>query len=627
MHSQRRKRSRASSLSRRLAQYNLYRIFQKDPLFAVAFGLGVLIALAALVGLPKFIRTTPANFQGAIIRVSLLDKVQAAALAHEASASMQSGNHAGALAAWRAATSQNLGDPRLHRGVLECLRNTPEPRREDTVVAAASSGWLLGLTRTNLADLALVMTVFERYGQARRALALSKGVAIEAEEGAPLRRARAFASLTSGDFESFADQWRREGSDWATDPRMLLYRDAWLAAGTDAAAGEARSRLRSAMQGTNDLSVDAARLLHLVAQRTHDADGMKAALDRLDHRADRRLSTASDHAAYWLLLSSMGQATEARTLAAAYQPQTPDAESAAVYVQALSGVGLTSNALAFVTANLGAFGHSPELWSVAFDLYLKEQRWNDLQRALTSAKVLASRQEPLQAEVLFAEYRSAEDRKRPGEAKPLAEALGGLSLSHPLEAPRYAERLRQDGYAREALALLNRHREALEGQINYWQALFTAAMDAGDLDAMRAAVDGLLRLKPGSASWENCRAALLLITGDEPAEALRLTFAGLQRHPSSPELRINHAFALVRNGRAAEARELLRDMDAAQLKSDTALNYRLAQIEIADAERRSADVVAGAAKLDQRRLLEPQRERLNQMLARAQAGAPAAPAP
>jgi Flp pilus assembly protein TadD len=620
MHSPRRKRSKTRPLSRRLAQYSLFRTFQKDPLFAVAFGLGVMIGLVALAGLPRFFRTTPVGYQGAIIHVSLLDKIQAASLARQAAAAMQSGDYAGALTTWRAATSQNLGDPRLHRGVLECLRDSPEPRREDVVIAAASSGWLLGLTRTNAADLALVMTVFERYGHARRALSLLKVAAPDVADGAPVRRAKAFASLSSGDLEAFAEQWRHEGSEWGTDPRMLLYRDAWLAAGKNTDAGEARQRLRTAMQGTNDLGVDAARLLHLVAQLTLDAEGMKAALERLDQRVERRLSSASDHATYWLLLSQTGSTNEARQLASNYVPQIPDAESAAAYVRALATLDLPTRALEFVDANLGAFGHSPELWSVGFDLYLKEERWNDLQRATTSAKVLTSRQEPLFAEVLFAEYRSAQDRERPTEAKSLARELAGLSLPIPREAPRYAERLRLDGRGREALELLQRHQEALQDQPAYWQVLFGVAMEAGDLDPMRSAVDGLLRLQPGSPSWENSRAALLLITGDEPSEALRLTFSGLQRNPGSPELRINHAFALVRNRRVPEAREMLRDIDPARLKADSALSYRLAQIEIADAERRGAEVLAASAALDQERLLKPQRERLNQMLARARSG-------
>ncbi|MBL9136547.1 MAG: hypothetical protein JNK85_11790 [Verrucomicrobiales bacterium] len=622
MQSNRKKRPKPGHFSRRLGQYSLYRTFQKDPLFAFAFAVAVIVGLAALIGVPRIWRSTPVGFQGAIIRVSLLDKFQAAALAREAVSAGRAGDHSGALTAWRAAISQNLGDARLHRGVLECLLDSPEPRREDMVIAAASTGWLLGLTHTNRSDLALVAMVLERHGHPRRALAMLAGTAVDGVNDEPIRRALARATLAAGDFDGFAEQWKRDASTWESDPSMRLRYDTWLAISNGSGAEEARNRLRSAMEGSDALSADAARLLHLAAQQRRDVNDLKSALARLDRTADRRLSCASDHAAYWLVLAEKGQEAEARRLAADYAPQTPDAESAATYVRTLAQLGLRTNALGFVSVNMGAFGHSPELWSAAFDLYLREQRWNDLQRAITTAKVLTTHHEPLYAEVLFAEYRSAVERHRPAEAETLARELVQAPLPLPRDAIRYGERLRRDGHLSEARQILSAHRAELETDARYWSLVFSTAMDARDLETMRTAVDGLLRLHPNSTSWENSRAALLLITGDEPAEALRLTFAGLQRSPSSPELMINHAFALVRNRRVTEARELLLGLDPSRLPPSVASSYRLVQVEIADAEGRAADVLAAAADLKPEQLLDPQRDRLNQMLARARSVPP-----
>jgi predicted Zn-dependent protease len=113
----------------------------------------------------------------------------------------------------------------------------------------------------------------------------------------------------------------------------------------------------------------------------------------------------------------------------------------------------------------------------------------------------------------------------------------------------------------------------------------------------------------------NNRAALLLITGENPAEALRLTFEGLRRQPDSLALQVNHAMALQRNGRTAEAARLLERIPADRLSPDLAASYHLATAEVRAAEGRREDAAAAAGRVERSRLLPPQLARLDRVLA------------
>jgi Flp pilus assembly protein TadD len=159
-------------------------------------------------------------------------------------------------------------------------------------------------------------------------------------------------------------------------------------------------------------------------------------------------------------------------------------------------------------------------------------------------------------------------------------------------------------------------REALP----YWNEVFVAAIALDDLATMQGAVEHCRRLAPDSIVWSNNLAALLLLTGEKPAEALGLTLAGLTRHPRSPRLQINHALALLANRRTDEAQELLGRLRPERLDPQAAANYQWAVTELRAVQGRLGEAVAEGNRIDRALLLPVQLERLERILDRGRPG-------
>ena len=73
------------------------------------------------------------------------------------------------------------------------------------------------------------------------------------------------------------------------------------------------------------------------------------------------------------------------------------------------------------------------------------------------------------------------------------------------------------------------------------------------------------------------------LTRQHSAEALRLTSIGIQKEPSNPSLRINHAVALLQNNRETEAEALLGKLDPARMSADYLAAFHLARFEVISA--------------------------------------------
>ena len=84
--------------------------------------------------------------------------------------------------------------------------------------------------------------------------------------------------------------------------------------------------------------------------------------------------------------------------------------------------------------------------------------------------------------------------------------------------------------------------------------------------------------------------------------------------------KINHALALLRTGRAAEAERILATIASERLPKDGLANFNLAMAEAHLALGRKAKAAEVAGKVDRSRLLGPQLTRLDFIIAQAQGG-------
>jgi thioredoxin-like negative regulator of GroEL len=603
-------------IGRRLGHIEVVRILLRDRLFTSAFAIVGLIAVLIALSLPKIWRTTPADFPGATVKVSWIDLIQAKSLARSARKAAREEDWEAALHASRGALANNLGNPRLHRDLLQLLRSAPQTDLASPALLFTSSSWLLALGRTNQSDLTLIADVLEKYGAPTMALAFLDR---RRDADSPsITAARARCLLSAGKYRPFGELWKQHADQWASSDSnsvMTHYVDAWLAATDSETEGiEALERLRASSSQNAPSGLTAARLLHQVAGLRRRIDDLNHALARLEKAG---AASATHHAVLWLALMEDGRVEEARRMAADYDKVPQDPDAAARYVGALNALQLSPRAVQFLEANIQRYGHSPAIWRAYFDVLARERRWTDLQRLAGSLRAATGRQEVLFPDIVFAEYRAAHSEGRRRDADALARELIGLDFTQPDAALAIAGALRASGQPERARELLKANEVALDDDPEFWMELFGTARDLGDVDELRRASEGFARVSPESPLVPINRAAILLITGDDPAEALQLTFAALTRQPNSYALAINHAIALVRNGRAAEADRLLTAIPTASLPPEAVSNHGLALAEVREAQGRWADVLRIAPEVDRSRLLQPQIDRLDRIIARA----------
>jgi tetratricopeptide (TPR) repeat protein len=609
--SPRKRRSTASSrLSRR---FHLFKVLHEDRPFAVVMVLGLLVGGMVILGVPKLWKTTPTPFSFGEVRVSALDLLQAWSLSRAARRAEAAGQDEAALLSWRSALLNNQGDPQLHRGVLGFLGRTPKADADRALFAIRSASWLVALTRTNVADVALIGDVMERYGRPRVALSWMTGLAVDSNQA--LARARAKCLLSAGQWDAFAELWRVHGAQWKDDPNLAMYQDAWLGATDDRTAGlEATARLKGSLGVDGEKGLTAARLLILVAAVKGQVDDLGLALKTLEARQS---ASAAQHGHYWKALGGSGRGDEARRLALAYRQVPSDPEMAAMQWRAMRDIGLSNEALGLAEQNLDRFGSDLAVWRTYLDLLVDARRWKDTVRAAANARLKVSRQEQLHVEALFAEYRASLGEGRKTDEARLAEELAGVRVEEPETVIRISSTLRSRERVAEALRLLQAHEMSFRNWAPYWAELFSVGLLAKDLEVLRRSVGEMSRVEPRNLAWANNRAALLLITGEDPPEALRLTLASLSRHPESPTLRINHAMALLATGRATEAETVLKALAGLKLTKDVGANYHLAMAETHFALGRKPEAVDSVKQVDRSRLLAPQLERLDRVMAQA----------
>lgn len=607
----RRRRSRSSPLEKKLRGFKTVQILRKDRLFGIAAIVVGLVVLAAVAAVPKVWRTTPKDFPGNPVEVSIIDLVQAWSLSRAAAAAGAAHEYDAALDHWRAADANNEGDPRIQRGILRTLLANPVIKVENQALIQPTVRRLMALTSTNSADVILSSEVLERYGQPEPALRLLKN--LPSDSGNTIDQHRARVLLSSGRLDEFASLWRAHGNAWAADAQGLaLYHDTWLMATNAPSEGlEAARRLRTALREPGETGLTAARLLQQAASQRGLVDDLALAITRL--KEGNAAAIANDFR-YWVLLAASGREKEARAQALAFRGIFPTPESMVPYIEALGALGLHTVAQSFLEERIGNYATTLVVWRAYFDLLADKKDWDELRRVASSARLLASRTDPLQAEAVFADFRGAVGQNRKSDVKTMLRELTSMELADPVAATRIAATLRQAGYPEESLTFLKGIEHSQAGIDTFWNEYFATGYMLRDLAILRRAVDKLLLSSPGSPISKNNQAELLLITGEHPADVLPLTQEGLDRNPDSALHQIHHALALLQNARPRDAAALLHKIDPSQLAPEMASLYHLALTQVHAASGNTADLLESARRINRSHLWPQQIERLDALL-------------
>lgn len=605
----RRHRPRPSRWSRALQQTRFFRTLKKDRLFAVAFT--VILLLCAGIGLSvlSLWQTTPPDFRYHPVKVSTIDLIQSWSLSRAARRAEASGDHEAALHAWRSAAANNPGDPTPQRAILQNLLHTPVLHPDQRGQLLSTTHWLTALTGTNTPDATLIGQTLERHGAPEVALPILRQARQKPDDPLDQTLARCLLATGPTGFPEFLTLWNAHQSTWTHDTQgMALCHHAWtLATATPSTRTTARQQLTAALAQPGEPGLAAARLLQMAAYQARDAEAMAQAIQRLEQGHARPVIR---HGRYWLLLHSLGQSNQARELAVAFKEPILDPATATEFLDALRTLGLNSRAQDFAQNHLPNFGMSPSVWRAYFDVLIDLRNWDELRRIASNAKVQASPRDPLFAHALYADFVAATANRRTRDAQTTATELAALHLDSLDATLRFTSGLRSRGYPEPALALWRKHEPDFAQHEPFWNELFHIGYALKDLETLRRATTELNRLHPDSPTAKSNRAALLLLSGEAPAEALELTLAGITEHPQSPTHRINRALALLQHNRPTEASPLLEGLNPSRLPADLAANYFYALALTQAAQQHPEAALATARKIQPGSLFPQQSARL-----------------
>lgn len=552
----------------KLLKYPLFRQLWFERWFRWAFIAFVLMVLAIGLSLPKIWRTSESGFLP-IIKVSVLDLVQAWSLQRTAVKASAARNFEEANYAWLSALANNQADPELVRGFLRNVREDPH-RQKRAGQAISHSFWLLRLTGTNIADLELVSEILSQYKYFDPVVSLVDEKYSELTPALAKTYLKALFNL--GRMDTFNARWGRMADEVKKDPEMALYRAAYLAGwGEPGTITAARAELDAATRDPN-WRILAWRLRMAVSARELDPRSYGESLGKLE---EARQDQLSDHCGYWRLLVFTGKNAEAMQRAKAYpQPPTTPAEVvelAQVYVD----LDLRDQALEIYERYANPFMQAP-IYAISYANELMEaKRWEQLRQIALRLRTGEGTADQLGGFSYFLEGRADWGLSRTANAEDCFRKTGDAEFPYPGLGLRVAGHIFQLGQVEPAKKVLLRIEKPLEEDPAYWSLLFSIADALKDVDLLVKAATRAYELRPNDPAMVNNYAAALIITRKNPQEVIKMTLQLFAQNPNSLHAVVNHAAALLLNDRAREAEILLGRVQTNTLSKSQLALYNL----------------------------------------------------
>lgn len=584
----------------RLDNFPLLRILLLERWFRLAFLLFLIVLIGAVLFLPKIWVRSPKDFLP-VVKISLLDLVQASSLKRTARKAAATGRYEEANYAWQTALANNRADVEASR---ELLRNflDHETAIKQTRYIVPHAVWLLRLTATNLTDLELAAEVLNRKGYSDYVATL---LATRRDSLTPRLESIYLKTLFDlGNLQAFAAHWEKVGSKFEADTELGLYRAAYLAIrGSPAEAVEALNQLEESFSDPARRVLACRLRLTVSEQRNEIADYERFLQQLQEWRAD----TLLQHVGYWKILIASGRPARAAELALAY-PGAPLAPGELIELaHVFSRAGRRDRALElFVRYNV-EFATAPNFWIAYANELIEGRNWKELQGLGAQIRAQPAAADALAGFSYFLDGRAEAALQRPE----IADAAFGKMVERGFEYPQLGLRtatellaLRRPAFARDVLVKLQAE---LAGDPNYWTTLFAAAEGVKDCDLMLQAARQSYALLPTNPSIMNNYAAALLIMRQNPEEAVRLTLQLIAQNPSSIVTKINHSAALLLNERPGEAEAILKTVKTNTLSRAEMTVYNLDLLEAQYRLGRFDQARILAEKIEEEFIYPPQR--------------------
>ncbi|HNQ87758.1 MAG TPA: hypothetical protein PKM73_03890 [Verrucomicrobiota bacterium] len=566
-------------LKMKLGKHLTYAPFIKLLLFSFWFRLVVLalagVAFIVVLLFPKMWTSTPKDFVP-VVKVSLLDKIQAFNLRRTAEKAMARRDYEGALTAWGSAYANNQGNPEMARGLLRTVIAQRVNDRKHLVAALRASSWLLRLTSTNAADLELVVQFYDRaqfYDQIYDLLH-DRGTQRTPSEHMLYVKSLFF----EGQHEVFARLWEQLPPDQRSHPELrLLYAAHQAGWGAPDVSGEGKAELLKAAVEASPERVFANRLLMAVAVYRND---LALFTDCFVRVREANADSGVENANYWRLLAMNGQKPEAVRLAKDYVFPPKSSRELLRMASAYVLLDMKEEALKLLRRYTMTFGFSEDLWLLYARLLEDAKEWEELRDVSLQLRAIPYLRARLEGMSHYYEGRADHATGRSGSAAAAFDRASGAAFPQAQQGVNVARSMIILGFPAPARRVLETVEKNTTNRNEYLNLMFNAAMQLKDSPLMVETARELFELRPNSAELANRYAAALLIDREERAEALQITLRIVLQFPQSIAARINHCLALLWNSRADEAETLLNSVLPIDLRREDLNSYYMALLDL-----------------------------------------------
>ena len=561
----------------------------------------------------RFWRVTPAGMRPEVW-ISVWDAVGAWRWRREAKRQEEAGRFEDALRSWRLAVEKHPSVGAL-RGLLR-FQAAREPQDWGRRFVGRDCVWLLGLTRTNLADLELVSRALNRYELGRWTLGVLDGYSGVLSD--VLEREYLRALFLQGRVEDFARWWERIEGKQSDDGEMRLFRAAYLAGWGEPAEAAENFAFLEAAKRERETEVLAHRLSLFVDYVRLDVEGYGRSLYFL---ARRKADLLSCRVNYWNLLAGTGQKRRAFWLARRYfqrsdSKRSPDSTvEGATVAEAFMNMGSESHAFEYLRRLSGSLdGGFGEDWRLnKADFLMARKQWSELGELALSLRKDRRTREAMRGYSFFLEGVSEMERSRADAAKRAFQRISDYALGEGergLFVASHLVRLQCYGVARDVLLGL---RSKYKEKTVFWRLLFAAAKEIDASRELLIATENLYRLRPHDVEARNEYVAVLLSLRIRPEEAMSLTDQGMQQNPHDAAGKIHRARALLENGRTNEVDSLLSSIHEKRLIGTLAQSFYLAQLELEFQRGRIQEAHKWSGKIRPKFLLPGDRRRFREI--------------
>lgn len=571
---------RRGRLVKRFMRWPLVRVILGSRVLSLLFLLGILAAIGGPLVVLRLWTVSPPDMKPPI-RISLLDRVQAWSLRRNALAAESRGDFDNARSSWRSAVANNAADVENIRSALRVIPRGSDPEESGTL-ALRLGQQLVVLGQTNTTDLELIATTLNRCRLYERASALL--AQYPQARSASLSRLRlvtlirgddpdAVSRLVSGDpalaedvkgVLQSADTSGGQPRDTDFEAVSLAYLAGWGPAETRDAAMEGLRQMAE-RSGLNRLAYEMQMMVYV---QRRDLNGCEQVLRQLQ---DSGLVNLWHQTSYWQLLGREGRKTEAVSLARDANPVPKTDGEVIRLLNTFSRLGMIEEADQLCVRYLGDPPWLEQSALIRAGFLIQLERWTELRQLAIRLRTYPMIMEALGGASAFFEGLAEWHEGYKENAERAFEEAARQGFRNPAIALDVAQHLIRLGAIRfaEPILLATNVREALADQPAYLLALLKCAYYLRRSDYLGEAAEGLYRLSPEDPMTANNYAATLLILRTNVQQALSQTLRLVEVFQNSPEARLNHATALVLNGRIEDADAVLGDVSPGLFQQDS----------------------------------------------------------